>query len=298
MDPSRPVRVCSPCFQDLSGGRRFTFDVLATAGFSVRTVLKVRGRVLDQINPLRHNVISSSCCSSISNNGTAVNAHITGNKKCPESPPPYQLSIGGVNFNDQIEGRTKRSVSFVSPSDETNTRGSIIGAETGQQSIISCNRQNCKLCYEAFSMFRVKTTCMNCGFNVCRDCSPNKFLIPSIDVKSEVRVCLVCYESLSNACFDYRPSEALTMSSLGTTTRSSLYLGAGINGRGSLCEGFVPGSATNKIGNNDDGGSMSKRRVGRVATSVTVVSVVRQSCKVCLQEFNFIKNIRCECDHW
>lgn len=293
MDPSRPVRVCGPCFQDLSGGRRFTFDALASAGFSMRTILKARGRVLDKIDPLRHSVsthskpLQSLSPPPVSQVTSSITLLYNGN------------GSGNASSEACIESRTKRSVSFAGPNEDLG-RQSMIGADIlGRQSIVTDNRHNCKLCFETFSLFRAKATCMNCGFNICKDCSPNKFLIPSIDVKNEVRVCLTCYDSLSAACLDYRPSEALVMTITDSTTRSSLFLGPGMISRPS--EGFVGAASSSGISNgvtSNSGGSMTKRRVGAVAASATAAAVVKQCCKVCLQEFNSIKNIRCECDNW
>ncbi|CAM6002625.1 unnamed protein product [Sphagnum balticum] len=78
----------------------------------------------------------------------------------------------------------------------------------------------CNVCVNEFSMFKTKQTCMNC------DCNRNKFLVPHVDPKNEVRVCKTCYIKLAGG-LSYEPfeqPESNTGSTLGAIKRKSVFL--------------------------------------------------------------------------
>lgn len=52
---------------------------------------------------------------------------------------------------------------------------------------------NCFRCREAFSMFKRKHHCRNCGQIFCDRCSGRQMLLPNFGIEKKVRVCESCF---------------------------------------------------------------------------------------------------------
>jgi len=57
--------------------------------------------------------------------------------------------------------------------------------------------KQCSLCNNGFSVIRRRHHCRACGGVVCAHCSPKQILLPTIDPKNKVRVCLPCHDRLN-----------------------------------------------------------------------------------------------------
>lgn len=61
------------------------------------------------------------------------------------------------------------------------------------------NCPECELCAASFTLIFRRHHCRNCGMIVCDNCSAKRFKLPHVDNRRLVRVCDVCYPTLSGS---------------------------------------------------------------------------------------------------